>query len=671
MINRKILANAIRFLSIDMIEKANSGHPGSPMGMADIAEVLWRDYLNHNPNNPTWLNRDRFILSNGHSSALLYSILHLTGYNISINDLKNFRQLGSKTPGHPEYNPSLSIESTTGPLGQGIANAVGFAIAEKVLGAKFNLANHTIIDHYTYVFIGDGCLMEGISHEVCSLAGTLKLGKLIVFYDNNNISIDGEIKNWFSDNTEERFNSYNWHVVNNINGHNYHQIKKAIDQAHSIIDKPSLLMCKTIIGYGSPDKAGTNSIHGTPLTKQDNINVRKRLKWKYLPFEIPKNIYQAWNACITGKKKEDLWNKQFSIYKKQFPRYAQELIRRINKKLPYNWRKMVNKYIHTLYNQSSINISTRQASQNTLEVYSKKLPELLGGSADLSPSNLTMLTNSKSINHNKYGNYIHYGAREFGMSAIINGISLYGGFIPYGGTFLIFSEYASNAIRMACLMKVHCIFIYTHDSIGIGEDGPTHQPIEQLAHLRMIPNMNTWRPCDQIETAIAWQYAIENKNGPYALILSRQTLQQHHHNNIKEIKNIYKGAYIFRENTINPKIILISTGSEIDITIKTYEKLIIQGYKIRVVSMPSPNTFDKQNTNYRNFILPPTINTRIAIEASISDFWYKYIGLTGAIIGIKTFGKSAPAHFLFKKYGFTEENIIKTILSVVKKNTTF
>ncbi|BGI50923.1 MAG: transketolase [Arsenophonus endosymbiont of Ceratovacuna japonica] len=657
MINRKILANAIRFLSIDAIQKAKSGHPGTPMGMADIAEVLWRDYLNHNPINPNWIDSDRFILSNGHGSMLLYSLLHLTGYDLSIEELKNFRQLHSKTPGHPEYGNTPGVKTTTGPLGQGLANAVGFAIAEKTLSAQFNRPNHNIINHYTYAFVGDGCMMEGISHEVCSLAGTLKLNKLIVFYDDNGISIDGKVLNWFSDNTADRFISYHWHVIDNIDGHNTEQIKLAIEQAHKVTDKPSLLICKTIIGYGSPCKSGSKEIHGSPLNEKEIAETRKFLNWPYLPFEIPIDIYKSWDAREIGKKKEHIWYKRFIYYKQSFPKLADEFMRRNKKELPITWKAIVNNLLLKLQHNPS-NISSRKASQNILEIFGKMLPELLGGSADLTPSNLTMWSDSKSIKDHSDGNYIHYGVREFGMSAIMNGISLHGGFIPYCATFLIFIEYARNAVRMAALMKIHNIFIYTHDSIGLGEDGPTHQPVEQLANLRMTPNISTWRPCDQVESVVAWQYAIENKNGPTALIFSRQNLKQQLRND-KQLINIIRGAYILKDCKSLPNLILISTGSEIELAVQAYEKLTSEGYKIRVVSMPSTDTFDKQDIAYRKYIFPPSVTSLLAIEAGAADYWYKYIGKNGIIIGMNTFGESAPSDILFKKFNFTVENVIK------------
>ncbi|WGO83003.1 transketolase [Arsenophonus apicola] len=664
MITRKILANAIRFLSMDAVQKAKSGHPGAPMGMADIAEVLWRDYLDHNPADPSWVDRDRFVLSNGHGSMLLYSLLHLTGYDLSIDELKNFRQLHSKTPGHPEYGYTPGVETTTGPLGQGIANAVGFAIAERTLAAQFNRPEHTIVDHYTYVFMGDGCMMEGISHEACSLAGTLKLGKLIAFYDDNGISIDGEVEGWFTDNTAERFAAYHWHVIKGIDGHDPEQIKSAIEQARKVTDKPSLLICKTIIGYGSPHKAGSEEAHGSPLGETEIAETRTALNWPYPAFEIPADIYQAWNAREIGQKKETAWREKFAAYQQAFPQLANEFLRRTHAELPANWQTVANDFVSELQ-RNPANIASRKASQNTLEVFGKVLPELLGGSADLAPSNLTMWSASKSINDDFAGNYIHYGVREFGMSAIMNGIALHGGFIPYGATFLMFVEYARNAVRMAALMKIRSIFVYTHDSIGLGEDGPTHQPVEQLASLRMTPNISTWRPCDQVESAIAWQYAIERKEGPSALIFSRQNLEQQPRD-AKQLANIIKGAYVLKDCEETPALILIATGSEVGLAVKAYEKLTAEGYKVRVVSMPSTDTFDKQDATYRESVLPCSVTARVAVEAGIADYWYKYVGTTGAVVGMHTFGESAPAEILFKEFGFSVENVIakaKSLLS--------
>ncbi|XZR52719.1 MAG: transketolase [Enterobacteriaceae bacterium] len=664
----KELSNAIRILSIDAIQKANSGHPGMPMGMADIAEVLWRNFINHNPVNPLWFNRDRFILSNGHGSILLYSILHLTGYNITIKDIKNFRQLNSKTPGHPEYDKNLNgIETTTGPLGQGLANSIGIAIAEKILSKKFNKPKYNIIDHKTYVFIGDGCLMEGISHEVCSLAGTLKLNKIIVFYDDNNISIDGNVKEWFNEDVAKRFKSYNWNVIENINGHNRKEIETAIKKAHKSKNKPTLIICKTIIGYGSPNKSGKKEVHGAPLGINEIKATRLALNWKYPEFIIPKNIYLKWDAKKKGGEKENKWNLLIKKYSIKYPKLYNELKRCLKKKLPKNFNKKINEFIIKKQNLNNNNIATRKASQDTLEILGEILPELIGGSADLTPSNLSNWSGSKSFNINNYGNYIHYGVREFGMSAITNGISLHGALIPYSATFLIFFEYAHNAIRMASLMKIRSIFIYTHDSIGLGEDGPTHQPIETLSNLRIIPNMNTWRPCDQIETIIAWKNAIKRNNKPTSIILSRQNVIQQKRN-LEQIDNINKGGYIIKDCNNFPDIIFISTGSELNITIQSSKKLKQIKIYSRVISMPSTNVFDIQEKKYKKKILPNIIKNKIAIEASSSDFWFKYVGLNGTVIGMKTFGESGPAEKLFKKFGFTINNIIIKVKKKIIKN---
>ncbi|WWO98951.1 MAG: transketolase [Candidatus Dasytiphilus stammeri] len=661
--SRKDIANALRILSIDAIQKAQSGHPGMPMGMADIAEVLWRDHLNHNPTNPTWINRDRFVLSNGHGSLLLYSLLHLTGYDLSMSEIKQFRQLHSKTPGHPEFGRTPGVETTTGPLGQGLANAVGMAIAERTLSAQFNRPQHIIIDHYTYVFIGDGCIMEGISHEVCSIAGTLKLGKLIVFYDNNGISIDGNTEKWLTDDTAKRFESYGWHVIRNIDGHDSESINKAIKEAKTTILKPSILICKTIIGFGSPNKSGTSEIHGTPLGEEEIMATRKKLNWNYLPFVIPKEMYLQWDARTLGNKKEADWNNRFTEYKRVFPKLAHELMRRQFKKIPKTLNTETKLFINHLQKNPS-DIATRKASQNALEFFATRLPEIFGGSADLTPSNLTYWSGSKCIYDNPEGNYLHYGVREFGMTAIANGIALYGKFLPYTATFLTFAEYARNAIRMSALMKIPQIFIYTHDSIGVGEDGPTHQPIEQLATLRLIPNLSTWRPCDSVETTIAWKYAIERNNGPTALILSRQSLKQQYRSD-DQLNNIARGAYILKTSIEQPQIIIITTGSEVELACMVYKRLTSEGYLIRVVSMPCTDVFDQQNKVYRDSVLPKTVKIRVAIEAGIADYWYKYVGSNGIIIGMHTFGKSGPAKQLFKKFGFNIENIVNKVKSLV------
>ncbi|AOM42714.1 transketolase [Xenorhabdus hominickii] len=664
MTTRKTLANAVRFLSMDAVQKAKSGHPGAPMGMADIAEVLWRDYLNHNPTNPNWADRDRFVLSNGHGSMLIYSLLHLTGYDVSIDDLKNFRQLHSKTPGHPEYGYTPGVETTTGPLGQGIANAVGFAIAERTLAAQFNRPGHDIVDHHTYVFMGDGCMMEGISHEVCSLAGTLKLGKLVAFYDDNGISIDGEVEGWFTDDTAARFEAYGWHVIRGVDGHDSAAIAAAIEAARKETGKPSLLMCKTVIGFGSPNKAGKEECHGAPLGDAEIEATRKALGWEHPAFEVPQDIYAGWNAEEAGKAKEAAWEEKFAAYAKGHPELAAEFIRRTSGELPANWAADAKAFIENLQ-QNPASIASRKASQNALEAFGKVLPEFMGGSADLAPSNLTMWSGSKPLNEVQDGNYIHYGVREFGMSAIMNGIALHGGFVPYGATFLMFVEYARNAVRMAALMKIRSIFVYTHDSIGLGEDGPTHQPVEQIASLRVTPNMSTWRPCDQVESAVAWKYAIERKDGPTSLIFSRQNLAQQERT-AEQLANIEKGAYILKDCAGQPELILIATGSEVELAVKAADQLSAEGRQVRVVSMPSTDAFDKQDAEYREAVLPAAVSARVAIEAGISDYWFKYVGLNGAIVGMSTFGESAPADALFKEFGFTVENIVAKAAALLK-----
>ncbi|GHY37085.1 transketolase [Vibrio cholerae] len=656
--NRKQLANAIRALSMDGVQKANSGHPGAPMGMADIAEVLWRSHLNHNPQNPNWADRDRFVLSNGHGSMLIYSLLHLSGYQLSIDDLKNFRQLHSKTPGHPEYGYAPGIETTTGPLGQGITNAVGMAIAEKALAAQFNKPGHDIVDHFTYVFMGDGCLMEGISHEACSLAGTLGLGKLIAFWDDNGISIDGHVEGWFSDDTPKRFEAYGWHVIPAVDGHDADAINAAIEAAKAETSRPTLICTKTIIGFGSPNKAGSHDCHGAPLGNDEIKAAREFLGWEYAPFEIPADIYAEWDAKQAGASKEAAWDEKFAAYAKAYPAEAAEYKRRVAGELPANWEAATSEIIANLQ-ATPANIASRKASQNALEAFGKLLPEFMGGSADLAPSNLTMWSGSKSLTAEDFsGNYIHYGVREFGMTAIINGIALHGGFVPYGATFLMFMEYARNAMRMAALMKVQNIQVYTHDSIGLGEDGPTHQPVEQIASLRMTPNMSTWRPCDQVESAMAWKLAIERKDAPSALIFSRQNLAQQPRS-AEQVANIAKGGYILKDCAGQPELILIATGSEVELAVAAYEQLSAEGKAVRVVSMPSTDAFDKQDAAYREAVLPAAVTKRIAIEAGIADFWYKYVGFGGRIIGMTSFGESAPAGELFKLFGFTTENVVK------------
>ncbi|WP_165314050.1 transketolase [Vibrio ziniensis] len=656
--NRKQLANAIRALSMDGVQKANSGHPGAPMGMADIAEVLWRSHLNHNPQNPNWVDRDRFILSNGHGSMLIYSLLHLTGYELSMEDLKNFRQLHSKTPGHPEYGYAPGVETTTGPLGQGITNAVGMALAEKALAAQFNKEGHDIVDHFTYAFMGDGCMMEGISHEACSLAGTLGLGKLIAFWDDNGISIDGHVEGWFADDTPKRFEAYGWHVIPAVDGHDSEAINAAIIAAKAETGRPTLICTKTIIGFGSPNKAGSHDCHGAPLGADEIKAAREFLGWEYAPFEIPADIYAQWDAKEAGAAKEAAWDQKFAAYAAAYPELAAEFKRRVNGELPAEWEEKANAVIAELQ-ANPANIASRKASQNALEAFGKMLPEFMGGSADLAPSNLTMWSGSKSITpEDASGNYIHYGVREFGMTAIMNGIALHGGFVPYGATFLMFMEYARNALRMAALMKVQNIQVYTHDSIGLGEDGPTHQPVEQTASLRLTPNMSTWRPCDQVESAVAWKLAIERKDAPTALIFSRQNLAQQPRS-AEQVADIAKGGYILKDCAGKPELILIATGSEVDLAVKAAEQLTADGKQVRVVSMPSTDAFDKQDAAYRSAVLPADVTARIAIEAGIADYWYKYVGLNGKIIGMTTFGESAPADQLFKMFGFTVENVVE------------
>ncbi|EOC1341611.1 transketolase [Cronobacter dublinensis] len=663
--SRQLLANAIRALSMDAVQKAKSGHPGAPMGMADIAEVLWNDFLKHNPTNPTWYDRDRFILSNGHASMLLYSLLHLSGYDLPMEELKNFRQLHSKTPGHPEIGYTPGVETTTGPLGQGLANAVGLAIAEKTLAAQFNRPGHEIVDHNTYVFMGDGCLMEGISHEVCSLAGTLGLGKLIGFYDHNGISIDGETEGWFTDDTAKRFEAYNWHVVHEIDGHDPQAIKRAIEEAKQITDKPSLIICRTVIGFGSPNKAGKEESHGAALGEEEVALTRKQLGWNYPAFEIPDEVYKGWDAKAKGQQAEASWKEKFAAYQQAHPELAAEFNRRMGGEMPENWQQTTQQYIEKLQAEPA-KIASRKASQNALNVYGPVLPELLGGSADLAPSNLTIWSGSTSLKEDPAGNYIHYGVREFGMTAIANGIAHHGGFVPYTATFLMFVEYARNAARMAALMKARQIMVYTHDSIGLGEDGPTHQAVEQLASLRLTPNFSTWRPCDQVETAVAWKAAIERHNGPTALILSRQNLAQIERSP-QQLKDVARGGYILKDAGGKPDLILIATGSEVEIAVQTAEQLRGDGVAVRVVSLPSTDVFDAQDEAYRESVLPSDVSARVAVEAGIADYWYKYVGLKGAIVGMTGYGESAPAEKLFPYFGFTVENIVEKARKVLGK----
>lgn len=651
-------ANAIRALSMDAVQKAKSGHPGAPMGMADIAEVLWHDYLKHNPLNPKWVNRDRFILSNGHGSMLIYSLLHLTGYDLTIEDLQNFRQLHSKTPGHPEYGYTPGVETTTGPLGQGLANGVGMAIAERTLAAQFNRESMNIVDHYTYVFAGDGCLMEGISHEVCSLAGTLGLGKLIVFYDDNGISIDGEVEEWFADDTALRYQSYNWQTIK-VDGHNPDEIAAAIEAAQQNTEQPSLIICKTIIGKGSPNKQGKESSHGAPLGEDEIVATREALNWKYAPFEIPDDIYETWNAHESGRKNEAAWQSLFMQYEQEYPELAMEFMRRMSGQLYEEFTEQADKFIQACVDKAE-SVASRKASQNTIAAFGKRLPELIGGSADLTGSNLTDWAGSRAISTEPDGNYIYYGVREFGMFAINNGIALHGGFIPYGGTFLIFMEYARNAVRMAALMKQQNIMVFTHDSIGQGEDGPTHQAIEQVSNLRLTPNMSVWRPADTVETAIAWKAAILKQDGPTALILSRQGLP-HIDRTPEQVSNISKGAYILCDCDGEPEIIVIATGSEVSISLTAVQAAQTAGVKVRLVSMPSTDLFDAQDKEYKEAVLPSVVRKRLAVEAAQQDYWYKYVGLDGAVIGMSSFGESAPGPAVMEHFGFTAENIQQAI----------
>ncbi|PIT59345.1 transketolase [Snodgrassella alvi] len=657
------LAKAIRFLAMDAIQQANSGHPGAPMGMAEMATVLWREFLQHNPANPKFYNRDRFILSNGHASMLLYSLLHLSGYNLSIEDLKNFRQLHSKTPGHPEYGYTDGVETTTGPLGQGIGNAVGLALAEKILAAQFNKPGFNIVDHHTYVFVGDGCLMEGISHEVCSLAGTLKLGKLIVLYDDNNISIDGKVDNWFSENIPERFAAYGWHTIANVDGHNESAIRAAITAAKAETDKPSIICCKTKIGKGSANQEGSHKTHGAPLGAEEIAATRTALNWPHEPFTIPQEIYDAWNAAANGAKLEQQWQDLFNRYQQQYPTEAAEFIRRMDGKLPENFTEHVQNALNNVCSKAE-KIATRKASQNSIETLAQILPELVGGSADLTPSNLTDWSDSTAVTATGGGNYIHYGVREFGMAAIMNGLSLHGGIKPFGATFLMFSEYARNALRMAALMQINPIFVFTHDSIGLGEDGPTHQPIEQIATLRLIPNMSVWRPCDSAEALVAWADAVAADNHPSCLIFSRQGLPFMPRDS-QQLANIRRGGYVLKAATEeNAQAVLIATGSEVELAINAQTRLAEKGIATHVVSMPNTHIFDQQDKTYRDSVLPTNL-PRIAIEAGVSDSWYKYVGTNGAIIGINRFGESAPAEQLFQEFGFTVDQVVDVVKSVI------
>lgn len=657
-LNERHTANAIRVLAMDAVQNANSGHPGAPMGMADIADVVWREFLSHNPSNPSWANRDRFVLSNGHGSMLLYALLHLSGYDLSMDDIKNFRKLHSKTAGHPEYGYAGGIETTTGPLGQGIANAVGFALAEKTLAGQFNQPDNAIIDHYTYCFLGDGCLMEGISHEACSLAGTLGLGKLIVYYDDNGISIDGEVEGWFSDDTAKRFESYNWQVIK-VDGHNANEIRNATCQAKAETNKPTLIICKTVIGLGSPNKQGKEDCHGAPLGADEIALVRKELGWTAPAFEIPSEIYQAWDAKADGAERENAWNVKFAQYQAKYPAQASELLRRLNGDLPADFVTKADEFIKAC-NDKGETIATRKASQNTIGAFAPLLPEILGGSADLAGSNLTLWSGAKGVQNHADGNYVHYGVREFGMTAIANGVALHGGFIPFTATFLMFMEYARNAVRMSALMKQRVINVYTHDSIGLGEDGPTHQPVEQVASLRNTPNHFTWRPCDTVETAVAWKMALVTNNAPTSLILSRQNLAFQARSD-EQIALIEKGGYILAHEKGDLQAIIIATGSEVELAMNAYQALTAEGVGVRVVSMPCAELFIKQDQSYIQSVLPSHVRNRVAVEAGIVDYWYKFVGLDGKVIGMTTFGESAPAKDLFKHFNITTEAVVEAV----------
>lgn len=649
-------ANAIRMLAVDAVQKANSGHPGAPMGMADIAAVLWQNFHRHNPLNPDWPNRDRFVLSNGHGSMLQYALLHLSGYDVSIEDIKQFRQLHSKTPGHPEYGYTPGVETTTGPLGAGIANAVGMAIAEKTLAAQFNKPHFDIVDHFTYCFLGDGCLMEGISHEACSLAGTLKLGKLITFWDDNGISIDGEVEGWFTDDTPKRFESYGWQVISDVDGHDMAAITSAIEAAQANTEQPTLICCKTVIGFGSPNKSGSHDCHGSPLGNDEIAAVREQLNWPHPAFEVPQDVYNEWNTQAKGQDLESAWQQTFAAYSKAHPEQSKEFNRRVTaKSLPSNFAEIADQYIAKCQDEMQ-NIATRKSSQNAITFFAEHLPELMGGSADLAGSNLTLWPDAKGLQDDVAGNYVFYGVREFGMSAIMNGIALHGGFIPFGATFLMFMEYARNAVRMAALMKAQSIFVYTHDSIGQGEDGPTHQPIEQIANLRMTPNMTTWRPCDEVETAVAWRQALIKEAGPSALIFSRQGTKAMPRDKA-QLDNAAKGGYTLVECEQTPELILMATGSEVELAVNAAAELTAQGKQVRVVSMPSTNQFDLQDKAYRQSVLPAGV-AKIAVEAAHSDFWYKYVGEDGDVLGMTTFGESAPGAVLLEHFGFTVENLV-------------
>ena len=663
-VDRRTKANAIRALSMDAVQKAKSGHPGMPMGMADIAEALWSDYLRHNPANPKWADRDRFILSNGHGSMLHYSLLHLAGYDLPIEELKNFRQLHSRTPGHPEYGYAPGIETTTGPLGQGITNGVGMALAEKVLAAQFNRDGHTVIDHHTYVFLGDGCLMEGISHEACSLAGTLGLGKLVTFWDDNGISIDGKVQGWFTDDTPARFRAYGWQVIEGVDGHDPQAIARAIDEAHADSERPSLICCRTVIGWGSPNKQGKESCHGAPLGDEEIALTREAMGWMHAPFEVPEDVRAAWDATAQGGAREKDWQQRFEAYRADHPELAAEFERRMTSGLPVEWPEKAEAFVASV-DADAKTVATRKASQLALEGFGPMLSELIGGSADLAGSNLTLWSGSKSISkEDAAGNYLYFGVREFGMAALCNGIALHGGLIPYSATFLVFADYARNALRMAALMKIRQVFVFTHDSIGLGEDGPTHQPVEHVASLRLIPNMSVWRPCDAVETAVAWRSALERDSGPTSLALSRQNLP-HQARDAGQIVNIARGGYVLADCEGTPEAIIIATGSEVALAMDAAGALSEKGRHVRVVSMPSTDVFDTQDGAYCEAVLPAAVSARVAVEAGVTSCWLKYVGLDGAVVGIDSFGESAPAEVAFEHFGFTVDNIVASVESVL------
>jgi len=662
--NRKKTANAVRALSMDAIQRSKSGHPGMPLGMADIAEVLWNDFMKHNPGNPAWPDRDRFVLSNGHGSMLMYSLLHLSGYDLSMEDIKNFRQLGSKTPGHPEYGVTPGVETTTGPLGQGIANAVGMAMAEKILAERFNRDGLDIVDHYTYVFMGDGCMMEGVSHEACSLAGTLGLGKLIAVWDDNGISIDGRVKGWFSEDTPARFEAYGWHVVRGVDGHDGEAVKKAIEEARSVTDKPSLVCCRTIIGFGAPGKCDSAGCHGSPLGEDEIALARKTLGWEYEPFFVPKDVYEAWDARDKGAEAEEQWNARFRKYMNKYPEEAAEFIRRISGDLPDGFSESSRAYVRKTA-EAGEDMATRKASGKAIEGLAPELPELFGGSADLTGSNVTKWSGSRILDKNAWdANYACYGVREFAMAAIMNGMTLHGGFIPYGGTFLVFSDYARNAMRMASMMGLGVIYVLTHDSIGVGEDGPTHQPVEHTASLRVIPGMSVWRPCDAVETAAAWKSAIERRNGPTSLVLSRQTLK-HQPRDEKTMSEIARGGYVLKDCPGEPDAVIMASGSEVNLAVQAAEVLAGEGKNIRVVSMPCMEAFDVQSREYRDRVLPPQVTARLAVEAGVAAPWFKYVGIGGAVVGMNGFGESAPGSVLFEHFGFTVDNVAQALRNLL------